>query len=82
MSILVITVPVTLLVAASLLWLVVRAVREGAFDDWEGPAARHLLDDDHTPERDAGDGADQAPAPAPGAPPPGREPSDVSASGM
>lgn len=50
MSFLVVTIPVSLAIAAALLWLVVRAAREGQFDDWEGPAARHLFDDDHTPE--------------------------------
>jgi cbb3-type cytochrome oxidase maturation protein len=51
-SILAITIPATLVLAGSLLWLVIRAVRRGDFDDWEGPAARHLLDDDRAPERD------------------------------
>ncbi len=55
MSILAITIPMTLLLAGGLLWLVLRAVRRGEFDDWEGPAARHLLDDDTLPERDADD---------------------------
>ena len=36
-----------------LLELVVRAVCRGEFDDWEGPAARHTLDADGCPERDA-----------------------------
>lgn len=53
MSILGITIPATLLLAGGLLWLVLRAVRRGEFDDWEGPAARHFLDDDTRPERDA-----------------------------
>ncbi len=53
MSILGITIPMTLLLAGGLLWLVLRGVRRGEFDDWEGPAARHLLDDDTHPERDA-----------------------------
>lgn len=53
MSILGITIPMTLLLAGGLLWLVLRAVRRGEFDDWEGPAARHFLDDDARPERDA-----------------------------
>jgi cbb3-type cytochrome oxidase maturation protein len=49
-SSLAITIPVTLLLAGVLLWLVVRAATRGEFDDWEGPAARALLDDDTTPE--------------------------------
>jgi cbb3-type cytochrome oxidase maturation protein len=50
-SFLSITIPASLLLAACLLWLVIRSVRAGDFDDWEGPAARHLFDDDHCPER-------------------------------
>ena len=53
MSFLLVTIPVSLLLAACLLWLVVRAAREGAFDDWEGPAQRHLYDDDANPEIDS-----------------------------
>jgi len=53
MSFLVITIPATLLLSASLLWLVVRAVRRGDFDDFEGPATRMLADDDRCPERRA-----------------------------
>jgi len=51
-SFLTVTIPASLLIAAIMLVLVVRAVRAGEFDDWEGPAARHLYDDDATPERD------------------------------
>ena len=53
MSFLWITIPVSLLLAGSLLALVVRAAQRGDFDDWEGPAARHLLDEDADPEVDA-----------------------------
>jgi cbb3-type cytochrome oxidase maturation protein len=49
------TIPATLLLAAALLGLVVRAARRGEYDDWEGPAVRMLYDDDSTPERE-GDG--------------------------
>jgi cbb3-type cytochrome oxidase maturation protein len=52
MSFLWITIPVSLLIAASLLALVLRAVARGDFDDWEGPSARHSLDDDRAPEHD------------------------------
>jgi cbb3-type cytochrome oxidase maturation protein len=51
-STLAITIPATLLLAAVLLALVVRAARRGEFDDWEGPAFRHFLDADDCPERD------------------------------
>ena len=50
MSFLAVTLPASLLLAAALLWLVVRAAREGQWDDWEGPAWRHLFDDDRVPE--------------------------------
>ncbi len=53
MSSLVLTIPLTLLLAACLLALVLRAARRGDFDDWEGPAARHAFDDDRTPELEA-----------------------------
>lgn len=52
MSFLWITIPATLLLTGALLALVLAAVRRGDFDDWEGPAARHFLDDDRAPERD------------------------------
>ena len=54
MSFLFVTVPVSLLVAGSLLALVLYAVHSGAFDDWEGPAQRHALDDDRVPETPGG----------------------------
>jgi len=53
MSFLLVTIPVSLLLAASLLAIVIHAARAGAFDDWDGPALRHLHDDDATPELDA-----------------------------
>jgi cbb3-type cytochrome oxidase maturation protein len=53
MSVLALTIPASLLLAGVLLVLVLRAVRRGDFDDWEGPAARHFLDDDAEPEREA-----------------------------
>lgn len=57
MSFLAVTIPVSLALAAALLFLVVRAAREGQFEDWEGPAARHLFDDDANPEVE-GEGLD------------------------
>ena len=53
MSFLGITIPATLVLAGTLLWLVVRAVQRGELDDLEGPAERHVLDDDACPERAA-----------------------------
>jgi len=55
-SFLLVTVPVSLLLAASLLAVVIHAVNTGAFDDWDEPAERHFLDDDSVPERESGDG--------------------------
>jgi cbb3-type cytochrome oxidase maturation protein len=62
MSSLLVTIPATLLLAGVLLALVVRAARRGEYDDWEGPAARALLDDDAVPEL-------ESPAPASAAAP-------------
>ena len=53
MSFLAITIPATLLLAGALLWLVVRSVRRGELEDMEGPAERHVFDDDRCPERPA-----------------------------
>jgi len=53
MSSLWITIPATLLLAGVLVALVVRAARRGEYDDWEGPAARMIFDDDSNPEREA-----------------------------
>ena len=51
MSFLWVTIPVSLLVAGTLLALVLYAVRSGDFDDdWDEPAWRHLHDDDAAPE--------------------------------
>jgi cbb3-type cytochrome oxidase maturation protein len=44
---LLVTIPVSLLLA-----VVIHAVRTGAFDDWDGPAQRHVEDDDSVPERE------------------------------
>lgn len=52
MSFLALTIPATLLLAGALLVLVVRSVRRGEFDDLEGPAERHVFDDDRCPERE------------------------------
>jgi cbb3-type cytochrome oxidase maturation protein len=49
---LLVTIPVSLLLAISLLAVVIHAVRTGAFDDWDGPAERAVLDDDRVPERE------------------------------
>jgi cbb3-type cytochrome oxidase maturation protein len=53
MSSLLVTLPITLLLAGVLTALVVRAAARGDFEDWEGPAARAALDDDTTPEHES-----------------------------
>jgi cbb3-type cytochrome oxidase maturation protein len=53
MSFLAVTLPVSLLLAGILLVLVVRAAREGQWDDWEGPAWRHHFDEDAVPESES-----------------------------
>ena len=53
MSFLLVTIPVSLLLAATLLGVVIHAVRTGAFDDWQDPAERHVRDDDSIPEEGA-----------------------------
>jgi cbb3-type cytochrome oxidase maturation protein len=53
MRFLLVTLPVSLLLASTLLAVVIWAVHTGAFDDWQAPAERHALDDDSIPERGA-----------------------------
>ena len=55
MSFLAITIPISLLLGAIFLILVIREVRAGGFDDLEGPAERMIFDDDHVPERPEAD---------------------------
>ena len=40
--------------SGALVALVVQAARRGDYDDWEGPSARLLHDDDSLPEREGG----------------------------
>jgi len=49
-SFLLVTIPVSLLLAGALVALVIHAVRSGAMDDWDGPAYRMIQDDDRDPE--------------------------------
>lgn len=53
MSFLAVTIPVSLLLGAILLGLVIWEVRRGAFDDWDGPSERLVADDDAIPERES-----------------------------
>ncbi len=61
-SFLAVTIPVSLLLAGALLALVIRAARNGEFEDWEGPSIRHFYDDDATPEREGDDDGEQGAA--------------------
>ena len=65
MSFLALTLPVSILIAAILLALVLREVRRGSFDDLEGPAQRMFFDDDEVPEQP---GEGRHPDPDPSAP--------------
>ncbi|HXX48113.1 MAG TPA: cbb3-type cytochrome oxidase assembly protein CcoS [Myxococcota bacterium] len=56
MSFLWITIPATLVLAASLLGWVLLEIRNGGLDDLEAPAVRAARDDDSTPERPGGRG--------------------------
>ena len=53
MSFLLVTIPVSLILAGTLVALVIHAVRTGAMDDWDGPALRMIDDDDRDPELEA-----------------------------
>lgn len=64
MSFLAITIPVSLILGAVFLVLVIREVRSGGFDDMEGPAHRMLFDDDHIPERESDGVRGGGPAPS------------------
>ena len=55
MSFLAITIPISLLLGAIFLALVIREVRTGGFDDVDGPAQRMIFDDDDVPERPGAD---------------------------
>ena len=61
MSFLAVTLPVSLLLAGILLFLVVRAARQGQWDDWEGPAWRHHFDEDARAAAHPGEGVHGVP---------------------
>lgn len=48
MSVLYIMLPVAVALAGGGVWMFIRAVRGGQFDDLETPALRVLADDEHT----------------------------------
>jgi len=46
MEIIYLLIPVSLLMLAGILWVLLWAVRDGQYDDLEGPAHRILMDED------------------------------------
>ena len=46
MDIIYLLIPVSLLLLALIVWILMWAVRDGQFDDMEGPAHRILMDED------------------------------------
>ena len=46
MEIIYLLIPVSLLLLAGILWVLLWAVRDGQYDDLEGPAHRILMDED------------------------------------
>lgn len=51
MEIIYLLIPVSLLLLAGILWVLLWAVRDGQYDDLEGPAHRILMDEDKPVER-------------------------------
>ena len=52
MDIIDLLIPVSLLLLAAILWILLWAVRDGQFDDLEGPAHRILMDEDKIVDRE------------------------------
>ena len=46
MEIIYLLIPISLLLLGGILWLLLWAVRDGQYDDLEGPAHRILMDED------------------------------------
>jgi len=51
MEVIYLLIPVSLLLLAGILWVLLWAVRDGQYDDLEGPAHRILMDQDKVVER-------------------------------
>ena len=52
MEIIYLLIPISLILLAVIVWILLWAVRSGQFDDMEGPAHRILMDEDRIVERD------------------------------
>ena len=53
MEIIYLLIPISLILLALIVWILLWAVRDGQYDDLEGPAYRILMDEDKIVERDA-----------------------------
>jgi cbb3-type cytochrome oxidase maturation protein len=52
MEIIYLLIPISLILLALIVWVLLWAVRDGQYDDLEGPAYRILMDEDKIVERD------------------------------
>jgi cbb3-type cytochrome oxidase maturation protein len=52
MEIIYLLIPISLLLLALIVWILLWAVRDGQYDDLEGPAHRILMDEDQVVKRD------------------------------
>ncbi len=57
MEIIYLLIPVSLLLLALIVWILLWAVRNGQYDDLEGPAHRILMDEDRIVDREENDQA-------------------------
>ncbi len=51
MNILYLLIPISLVLLALIVWIFLWAIRDGQFDDLEGPAHRILMDEDRVVDR-------------------------------
>ena len=52
MEIIYLLIPISLVLLGLIVWILLWAVRDGQYDDLEGPAYRILMDEDRIVERD------------------------------
>ena len=52
MEIIYLLIPISLLLLGAILWVLLWAVRDGQYDDLEGPAYRILMDEDKIADRE------------------------------
>jgi len=52
MEIIYVLIPISLILLVLIVWILLWAVRDGQYDDLEGPAYRILMDEDKIVERD------------------------------